>query len=386
MLLSDSLGGKMNLTLKQEDLERALQIASSVVPSKSTMQILETVLIEAEGEEAVFTATDLDVSVRTRCPVEVEAPGKAAVSARRLYEVVRELPDEQVSLTGDEQKLTLARSAGQYGFVGAAVEDFPPLPKMEDESEIGLPHDKLVRLIKRTLYAVSSDETRPELTGVLLEVEPGEARMVATNGHRLARATVSGKFSGKWNVLIPGKSLNQFLRLASSFTGDVRIAATKSYARFTLGETQMYTRLLEGPFPDYRRVIPADNPLKAVVNREAIQSSLKRILVLSDSQTRQVRLEFQPERLTIMAEYQGAGEAKEEIPIEYEAEPLLVGFNGGYLFEMLRTFDSDRLEMAFESPRAAGLFRPIGGAEEEDLLCLIMPLRLPEAGGGDEEA
>ena len=161
--------------------------------------------------------------------------------------------------------------------------------------------------------------------------------------------------------------------------GNIEISGAKNYGRFSFGGTELYSRLLEGPFPDYERVIPKSNPLRAEIQRGDFLASLRRILVLSDSQTRQVKLVLEPSRLQVLAEYQGAGEAMEELPLEYSGEPLTIGYNGGYLLDMLKTFDAERVAMSFQSSVSAGLFNPIDDEKEESLLCLVMPLRLPDA-------
>jgi DNA polymerase III subunit beta len=375
------MGETMKLTTRQSDFQKALHLVASVVPSKSTLPILETVLIEVSpGGEVTLTATDLDISVRVKRTADVEEGGRVAVAARRLHDVVRELGDQELSISGEESGLTLRCGSGRYRFVGVQVDDFPGLPEIPEQKQVQIEAPKLERMVRQTLYAVSTDETRPELTGLYLSIAEKEMSMVATNGHRLARAALAGTFKQKREMLLPPKALNQLLRLMGDNPGTVEIGGSKNYAMVQIGNTQLYSRLLEGPFPDYERVIPKSNPLRAIFKREDMLASLRRILVLSDSQTRQVRFVFEPSRLQILAEYQGAGEAMEELPIEYEGEPLTIGYNGGYVLEMLKTFDCDRVEMAFQSAVSAGVFMPAEKPADEELLCLVMPLRLPEAG------
>ena len=371
----------MKLSLMQIDLQKALHVVASVVPSKSTLPILETVLMNATSDgKLTFTATDLDISVKTEKSATVTQEGSVAVSARRLFEVVRELPDQEISLTGTENHLSLKCSRGHYRFVGAPIVDFPDLPDIPQEKQISLETDSLEKMIKRTLYSVSTDETRPELTGVYIEIGESNMRMVATNGHRLSRSGVVGTFKQSRQMLLPPKALNQLLRQIPNYDGKIEVNGNKSYVRFRVGQTELYSRLLEGPFPDYERVIPKSSSFSAIINRADFISSLRRILVLSDSQTRQVKMVFEPNRLQVLAEYQGAGEAAEEMPIEYDGDEMMIGFNGGYLLEMMKTFDVDTVEMKFESAVSAGVFHPVDGAPEEEMLCLIMPLRLPEEG------
>ncbi|MBM3316854.1 MAG: DNA polymerase III subunit beta [Candidatus Eisenbacteria bacterium] len=373
----------MKFSTSQSGFQKALHLVASVVPGKSTLPILETVLVEVSpAGEVTLTATDLDISVRVQRAGEVEEGGRVAVAARRLHDVVRELRDAEISLTGEESGLTLRCASGRYRFVGAPVDDFPGLPEIPDQKPLQVDPAKMERMVRQTLYAVSTDETRPELTGLFLSISDDQMSMVATNGHRLARASLSGAFKQKREMLLPPKALNQLLRLIGDADGPLEISGSKNYARIRIGSTQLYSRLLEGPFPDYEKVIPKSNPLRAVVRREDLLASLRRILVLSDSQTRQVKIMLEPGRLQIMAQYQGAGEAQEELPVDYDGTPLTIGYNGGYLLEMLKTFDGERVEMAFQSAVSAGLFKPAELQPDEDLLCLVMPLRLP----GDDAA
>lgn len=371
----------MKFTLMQSDFRKALHLVASVVPSKSTLPILETVRMDVSKDGVLtLTATDLDISVRTRQDASVEEGGKAAISARRLFDVVRELPEQEVSVSGDESHVELSCARGRYRFVGAPVEDFPELPEIDGEKQVKLDPQTLERMIRCTLYAVSTDETRPELTGVYFEIREQEMRLVATNGHRLARTGVQRSFKQEKEMLLPPKALNQLLRLIPDLKTDIVVSGSKSYARFGVGKTDLYSRLLEGPFPDYERVIPKSSSLSAVMNRSDFIASLRRILVLSDSQTRQVKMVFEPKRLQILAEYQGAGEACEEMPIDYDGQNLTIGFNGGYLLDMLKTFRDEKVTMKFDSSVSAGVFKPAEESPEEDLLCLVMPLRLPEEG------
>jgi len=369
----------MKYALMQSELRKALQVVATVVPSKSTLPILETVLMHVTKDGTLtLTATDLDISVRTRTQVKADQAGKVAVSARRLFDIVRELPEQEVEVQGDETHIELSCARGRYRFVGASVNDFPELPDIADEKQVGLDPSLLERMIRRTLYAVSTDETRPELTGVFMEIKDEAMRMVATNGHRLSRASVQRSFKQEREMLLPPKALNHLLRLLGDEEKEVVVSGTKSYALFRISGTDLYSRLLEGPFPDYERVIPKASPLKAVIKRDDLIASLRRILVLSDSQTRQVKMVFEPQRLQILAEYQGAGEASEEIPVQYDGHAVAIGYNGGYLLEMLKTFADEDVVMSFESAVSAGVFRPAKEVPDEDLLCLVMPLRLPE--------
>ncbi len=370
----------MKFSISKPALQELLQIVVSAVPAKSTLPILSNVLIEADREGLTLVATDLDISIRTRGEAQVDAPGTITVPAKRIGEIVRELPDADVKVAVKDARVKLTCGNGSYTIVGLDPEDFPQLPQVDAEKMVTLPTDLLEKAVRRTTYAVSSDETRQMLTGALLQFKSGELRMVGTDGHRLAKAGFKGDFKGLEgrDFIIPPKALSQVVRLASGHD-TVNLAVSKNFAVFEVGPTTVYTRLIDGNFPNYEQVIPTENPKKFEVRRDELIAALRRVAVLSDSVTRQIKVALKPERVELSVSTADVGEGQEALEVEYAGDPLSVGYNAGYLLEALRTIDSDRVRVELNTPTSPGVLIPVEEAKGEEQVCLVMPLRLPDA-------
>jgi DNA polymerase III subunit beta len=370
----------MKFSMPKESLSRTLQAVVSAVPPKSTLPILSNFLLEAKEGRLKLTSTDLDMSVCTETTSNVATDGRVTVPARRFADIVRELPQDEVKIGSDELRLTLDCSIGQFTLMGMDPEEFPKLPEVEEGTRLSLSAGDLGRAIRSTAYAVSTDETRPVLNGVLAEVRDGAIRFVATDGHRLARSTL--KDSGlrgakKADIIIPPKTLALVQKLASDETARVDLMLTRSYAIFTIGETTIYSRLLEGPFPNYEQVIPRENPKRAVVNRGQLISSLRRVSILADSITHQVRFCLRKEQIVLKVATTDVGEANETLPTDYTGADLDIGFNAAYLTEALRNMDGESVVMAFDKPTTATVVSPMEGGID-DTVALVMPLRLTD--------
>ena len=241
-------------------------------------------------------------------------------------------------------------------------------------------------MIRRSIYAVSTDETRPALNGALLQIIEGEIRLVATDGHRLARASLKqagiAKNPLKGDVIIPLKALNHLQRLVSETGEPVHVELSKNHARFTVGTTTLTTKLIEGPFPNYEQVLPKQNNKISGRSRDELTQALDRVSIFSDSLTRQVKFSIATNKLTLIVQTPDQGEANEEIDVQYTADDLDIGYNATYLLDILRTIDSEEMVIQLNTPVTAGLVVPgpkdaaKAARREEDLLCLVMPLRL----------
>jgi len=371
----------MKFSITKESLQDLLQVVGSAVPTKSTLPILSNVLIEADKEGLTLVATDLDLSIKTRGEAEVGTPGKITVPAKRMGEIVRELPagsTVKVSVSGTRVKM--AYDNGTATILGLDPEDFPQLPQIDAERMVPLPSAALERGVRRTSYAVSSDETRQMLTGVLIQLKSGELRLVATDGHRLAKATFRGDYKGLEgrDLIIPPKALIQVVRLAAGHA-QVNLTVSKNFAVFEVGPTTVYSRLIDGNFPNYEQVIPKSSPKKVEVGREAFMAAVRRIAILSDNVTRQIKLSLKPERVELSVSTADVGEGQEAIGVDYQGDELAVGYNAAYLIDALRTIDAEKLELQLNTPTSPGIMVPVNQDKDEDLLCLVMPLRLPDA-------
>ena len=375
----------MKFSIAQTEFLDALQVVSSAVPNRTTLPVLSNILLEASEDRIELKATDLDLAISTKARASVKDAGTLTVPAKKLFELVRKLSPEELKLEAKDLTLNISSKSGRYKFLCIRPEEFPAIPKVEADVEIQLEPDLLERLIRRTIYSVSTDETRPALNGALFQVRDGELRVVATDGHRLSKA--SCKPAGgiptppKGDVIVPLKALNQVLRLLPSASGPVSIGISKNHARFSIGETTLTTKLIEGPFPNYEQVLPKQNNKHLRVKREDLAQALERVSVFSDSLTRQVKLSLRPNRMTLIVQTPDQGDATEELEAQYGSDDLDIGYNAAYLLDILRTIDSDEVDIRLNTPVTAGLIAPTaqtdkGAASKEDLLCLVMPLRL----------
>jgi len=368
----------MKFSITQSEFAEIIQTAIGTVPSRSTLPILSTLMVEAGHGRLALTATDLDISVRTGVECDVSEEGKACLPARRLAEIVRELPAAPVEVEVAQNKAVLRCAKGQFQLLGMDPEDYPRLPEVTAETQVKLDTEVLRRMIRKCIYAVSNDETRPMLNGVLVELGEGTFGMVATDGHRLAyvkRKQEVGK--GKTgDIIVPPKALNQVTRLAGE--DQVQIGFAKNYAVFEMGKTVVYCRLLEGPFPDYRQVIPEDHPKKLTASTAELVGAIRRVAVLADPSTRQIKVAFREGAVEVSTRTADVGEAIEEVPGQYSGESIDIGFNAAYLLDSLGTIEAQEVTVAASTPIAATVLWPGEQEENEDLLCLVMPVRLPE--------
>lgn len=380
----------MDFSVVQSELLRTLQLVGAVVPAKSVLQsVLSSVLVRATDEGRVrLEGTDGDQYLRTELRATVEKPGVIAVQGRRFLEIVKELPSGSLDLHLKGTSLQVSCGAGKFRLVTRSVEDFPVLPEIPDDKSVEISAADLERLIRSTSYAVATDESRLELSGVLIEITSGKISFVGTDGHRLARASLEVDSGHEWKVLVPPRTLSTLQRLLPEADGPIRIATEGKHVRFDVGPNHLVGRLLSGEYPNYGRVIPEGNDKKALVSTDVFLAAVRRVGIFSDSFTKRVTLGLEPGKLRISVQTQDVGEAEEEIEAQYDSEPIKISYNASYLVDMLRTIETEQVEMAFKSSMQAGLFAPV----EEDadkLLCLVMPLRLPDeevsASGKEQE-
>ena len=376
----------MKCSIAQAELMQALGLISSAVPSRTTLPVLSNILVEATSEGLQLTATDLDLSVTTRAMADVNAESALTVPAKKLFELVRKLPKEELKLEARDLTLNVVSKTGRFKFLCIRPEEFPARPTVAPDTTLTIDARQLERMVRRTIYAVSTDETRPALNGALLQISEGEVRLVATDGHRLARAALKhpGAVKGalKGDVIIPLKALHHLQRLVSESDEPVHIELSRNHARFTAGNTSLTTKLIEGPFPNYEQVLPKNNNKQLHVKCTDLAASLDRVSVFSDSLTRQVKFAIARNKLTLIVQTPDQGEATESLDVRYDAEDLEIGYNASYLLDILRTMDADEVTLQLNTPVTAGLIVPTAPTDAkatpplEGLLCLVMPLRL----------
>ncbi|HTK32755.1 MAG TPA: DNA polymerase III subunit beta [Candidatus Saccharimonadaceae bacterium] len=382
----------MELTIQQGDLAFAVGRALGSVSNKSPLPLLSCVLLEAEKDGLRVTGTDLDVTCSVLVPCTVKSPGRAAVSARHFNDVVRKMPKGTLSLSiaSGQCEVRYGDGKGWSKFPVQDPADFPRVPELKADGRISIAGDALSRLIARTSYAASNEETRPQLNGVLIQGSDKQVTFVATDGHRLARCVRKGAFGSlsKDGVIVPSRALQTVSRTAEEATSpvEIEIAAGKNQAGFTtqVGEyrVQILTRLLEGPYPNYEQVIPRSNPREVRAKRGDVMEAVDIVASHADNITRQVRFSVRAGRLGVSSATElGAGE--HEIAATYSGEDMDIGYNAGYLLEILKSIPTEDVVFRLNTALAAGIIEPVGALpqSEEEILCLIMPLRLPEATG-----
>ena len=366
----------MRFTITRQNLHNGLAAVSASIPSKTTLPVLSNILFATDGDAVWMSGTDLDVAVRVRVPAEVSEPGSLTAPGKKLQEITRELPDQPVEVSTRSDQIELRCGRSQFKLNGLPADEFPTLPTVAFEGGWTVKSADLHRLIHHTAFAVSTEESRPILNGVLWELRSGEMRMVATNGHRLARMTVPAASSSATSTdfIVPPAALQQVQRLFRD-EDDLSVARNGNHLGFRSGGTEVYTRLIEGAYPNYEQVIPKDNDKNAIVEKRALESAVRRMAVVASDQTHRIRMSFENGRVHLNVLTPDLGEGHDELELDYAGEELEIGFNANYLLEVLRYMPTDEVKLTFKAPERAATLEPVGD-EKSDYLCLVMPLRL----------
>ncbi len=369
----------MKFTANSTELQRTLNKLGGVIPTKSTMPILENILFSLSGDTLTVTATDLAISLTVSLPVKGVEDGSVAIPAKRLMDTVRSLPDTSAAFAIDTttNKVRVTTDNGEYGLTGESAKEFPAVATFKGTSEVKMDADVLRRIIYRTVFAVSSDELRPAMMGVLFQAKDADLRVVATDGHRLVRlgqkmASASGL---KKDIIVPAKALQALAKSVED--GDCVLSADDTHVRFSFGASVLVSRLIDETYPNYESVIPTDNTKILTVKREETISSIRRVALYASATTHQIRFDVDKNALRITAQdIDFGGEAKETLPCSYSGEALEIGFNSSYLLDILTHLDGDEVVFRFSAPTRAGLVAPAAGTGDEDVIMLVMPVRL----------
>ncbi len=369
----------MKVTITRQNLHQGLVAVSASIPTKTTLPVLSNILLEAREGGVWMSGTDLDLAVRVHVPAEVEETGSLTAPGKKFQEIARELPDRPVEVVARGEQLEIRCSRSAFKLNGLPSEEFPNLPEVDFEKGWGITGKELQQLIHHTAFAVSTEESRPILNGVLWELRDGRMQMVATNGHRLARMAVPAgpATATSADFIIPPAALQQVQRLFKT-EDHLDVAREGNHLGFRSSGTEVYTRLIEGTFPNYEQVIPKDNDKYAIVEKSALESAVRRMAVVASDQTHRIRLVFDEGKVQLNVLTPDLGEGEDELELQYEGEELEIGFNANYLLEVLRYMPTDEVKLTFRAPERAATMEPVTpeGEEGMDYLCLIMPLRL----------
>ena len=375
----------MRFTISREKLQEGLGAVAASVPGKTTLPVLANLLVETTERGLRLSGTDLDIAVSTEVPADVETQGAITIPAKKLQEIARELPPAPVKIAAaGEQRVTLECGRSRFKLLGLPRDEFPAFPAVRFDESWRVRSAQLQQLITHTAFAVSTEESRPILNGVLWELRPERMRMVATNGHRLAKMELPGEDGAAaegprakqtGDLIVPPKALDQIKRLFGP-DDELEIARGDNHLGFRSAVTAVYTRLIEGPYPNYEQVIPKDNDKVAIADKAQLTSALKRMSVIASDQTHRIRLSFNAGMLKFAVQTPDLGEAADEMPVRYDGDPLDIGFNASYLLEILRFIPTEEVRLTFRAPERAATLEPEGWSDPAKYLCLVMPLRL----------
>jgi len=374
----------MKFTIAKNDLQRGLARIQSIVEKRNTMPILANVLINAAGSKGKgsleLCATDLEVGIRSGHGCDVAEKGSVTTSAKKLYEIIREIPDEPVHVeVATNAYLTIRCARAEFTLAGTMADEYPTLPAFGSGEMATVQASVLRDMIDRTMYAASIDETRYNLNGVYLEhqSETGKLRMVATDGHRLAFVdrTLSVDLSGLSNgVIIPRKGLAELKRLVDEDDADeIELGFEGNSGLARKGSVTLVMRLIEGEFPNYRQVIPTDTSHQLTINRESLVHALRRVSLLSAERSHAVKLDLSQGCLALSSNNPDLGEAREELDVDYAGDALSVAFNARYLTDALGAAGSKEIQLAFRDSLSPAQVKP---TDDDDSLAVVMPMRV----------
>ena len=369
----------MKFIVSSSSLLKHLQQISGVINANTVLPILEDFLFEIQDKKLTIVATDLETVMRVQMDVESKVNGKVCIPAKILIDSLKNIADQPLTFNIDKNfAIEITSDNGKYKVMGENPDNFPKEPAADDTSSFTISSTALVTAINKTLFAVSSDDLRPAMTGVYFELSKDAIQFVATDAHRLVRFRRTDVSCPQNDSFIaPKKPLNLLKNALPDNDDELTISYNSNHLFVTHGSTQLICRLIDARFPDYKVVIPGDNPYKLIVNKADFQSALRRVRVFSNKSTNQVALSISGSELQLAAQdVDFSFEGNERMSCQYDGTDLQIAFNAKFLIEMLNAADSDEVRVELSTPTKAGIIKPIEQGEGEDLLMLVMPLML----------
>ena len=368
----------MNLTIAKEQLVSGLQSVQNVVSSRTTLPILSNVLLRAEGSRLELTATDLDVTISCSVEATVKKPGATTLPVKKLAGIAKELASQEIDLEVDDKSFCSVRAGSSFFKIrGLGPEEFPPMPKFKDDKKISLPQDKIRTMLKKTAFAISTDESRYVLNGIFFSLKEHKLTMVATDGRRLALVDEEVELGtgSQGEFIVPAKAVNELTRLLQD-KGEVEITFSDNQAAFTLKDEKdktilLITKLIEGNYPNYRQVIPAETRERVTMAREEFLHALRRAEIMTSEKQNSVKLSFGKNSLAITANTPDVGEARETMAINYKGKEVSIAFNPTYIIEPLSALETDEVFLELIDELSPGVLKING-----PFLYVVMPMRL----------
>ncbi|RMB00634.1 DNA polymerase III subunit beta [Eilatimonas milleporae] len=371
----------MKVTIERSALLKSLSHVQSVVERRNTIPILSNVMLEADGDGLGLTATDLDISIVERTPATIAVAGATTVPAHTLFDIVRKLPDgAEVELTlEDGDRLIVQAGRSRFTLTCLDREDFPVMSEGDMPHRFALASEELKRLIDKARFAISTEETRYYLNGIYLHVMDGDSsqrlRAVATDGHRLAQVEqdLPEGAAGIPGVIIPRKTVGEIRKLIDEIDGPVDIALSDTKIRFSFASAVVTSKLIDGTFPDYSRVIPQGNDKELKMDCRLFAEAVDRVSTISSDKTRSVKLSLDNDQLTLSVNSPDSGTAREELSAAYASDPLEIGFNSRYLLDILTQVEGETVDVQLADPSAPTILRD---TVDEGALYVLMPMRV----------
>lgn len=371
----------MKLKIKKDEILKGLQRIQGVVDKKNTMPILSNMLLVADGKGIEIIATDLEIGLRGRYEADVEKPGAVTVSAKKMFEIVRELPEEDVQIRVEEGNwVKIVSGHSQFKLVGLPKEEYPSMPDVAEEGMITMDGVTLRDMIKKTLYAAGENDARYVLNGLYVHLSPAKGglniRMVGTDGHRLSMIDriVEAKHKEE-SVIVPKKAMIELRRLLEEDSSQegFQIGFSKNHALFKRDGLVMVSKLIDGNYPNYQQVLPTQNTKKVAVSKDIFTHAVKRVSILSKEKTNAVKLQLEKNKLLLSTNNPEVGEANEELSIDYTGESISIGFNSRYLMDVLTAMDRDTITLELNDSLSPCLVKEEGN---DAYKCVVMPMRV----------
>ncbi|MBI5059954.1 DNA polymerase III subunit beta [candidate division KSB1 bacterium] len=371
----------MKFSASQSALLSALSTVAGVVPAKSPMPVLTHILAKLDKNELTLSATDLEVSMETKLEVKGERDGTALLPARKLLDLVRGWGGDGLMNveTKDSDRLNVRDAGGKlYQLATENVANYPKIPTLEALPVFKFDRMRLKRMIEKAIFAVSQDELRPQLTGVYVQAVAGELRLVSTDGHRLVKVSaLNTTYAGDEKTAIVPKKAMQSVQRVCEREGEVEVVFAGNQIGFRVGHTTLISKLIEGRYPNYEAVIPQGNNNTLTVGADELGGAVRRAAIVSNEISRQIRLKLDSEKIQIHVEDAEQGnEGEESVPCSYDGDPMEVGYNAAYVMDMLKQIPTGEVVMKLGGPTSAGIVTPAEQEKDENLLMLIMPVRL----------
>jgi DNA polymerase-3 subunit beta len=368
----------MKFTAIKDNLSFGVQVVQRAVSSKNPLPVLTGILLKIKNGQLIFTATDLEMGIECSVPVEVDEEGGVVLPSRYFGEIVRKLPDVRISLAVNKENNNISIKYGQseFNLLGLPSEDFPILPSIDSESTLIIKQGIFKNMIKQVGFSISTDDNRPVFTGILMEIENGSIRLVATDTHRLAYR--SGKIENieldlVKSVIIPGKTLNELNRIMNSESEELKIAFGDNQIVFEMPGIRLISRLIEGQFPNYKQVIPQGCKTKIKIKTKDLLEATERASLLAKEGSNVIKLNITADKMIINSNSPEIGKIEEQLNIEMEGEEAQIAFNSKYLIDVLKVIDVEELLLELTGSLSPGIIKPLEG---EDYIYLILPIRI----------